>query len=425
MIDPRKYKYTVMITSQKKEQFDVTDLAEEIIWEEAEGELAARITVTVRNIPHRGVTLAAIARPGAWIALTYRYNNGARKEAVRGRIVEWNPTAKNNKKQFKIKAYDVLYDMQESQDNVYFSSGTRTESAIRQLLDRWDIPIGTYAGPNVKHKKMAYKSEKIGTIIIKILKEAKKKGGKDAVLRSSKGKVSVYEYGANDVVYTLTENSNITEMNHTITTVGMITRVKVIGQKDDDGKAPVDATLDGRTEYGIRQKISTRSKDTSLDEAKEAAQDILDDEGDPKETMTVTAPDIPIIHKGDILYLRLSTVHDQYFYCTGISHNVTKGVMTLELERAGKKRNRDKSKKDKSAEYEVGDVLIFEGGKVYETRKSDAKSSEEKEGKVKVIKVKPSAAHPYKISTQNWSKTHAKGWVDEYQLQKEDDKDSD
>ena len=49
MIDPRKYRYRVIIMSSDKKQYDVTELVENVSWEEPEDELAARITFTAKN----------------------------------------------------------------------------------------------------------------------------------------------------------------------------------------------------------------------------------------------------------------------------------------------------------------------------------------------------------------------------------------
>ena len=49
MIDPRKYKYRVIIMTADKKQYDVTEMVENTTWEEPENELAARITFTVKN----------------------------------------------------------------------------------------------------------------------------------------------------------------------------------------------------------------------------------------------------------------------------------------------------------------------------------------------------------------------------------------
>lgn len=64
-------------------------------------------------------------------------------------------------------------------------------------------------------------------------------------------------------------------VSHKISTSGMVTRVKILGEADDDKRRPVEATVDGQTKYGIRQKIITRAKDDSLDEAKKTAKRLL------------------------------------------------------------------------------------------------------------------------------------------------------
>ncbi|WP_379690411.1 hypothetical protein [Mediterraneibacter gnavus] len=79
--------------------------------------------------------------------------------------------------------------------------------------------------------------------------------------------------------------------SHKRSTEGMITRVKIIGQEDDDGRSSVEATMNGKTKYGVRQKIVTRGKDDSLEDAKFSAQEILDDKGEVQEEITVQAPD--------------------------------------------------------------------------------------------------------------------------------------
>ena len=50
----------------------------------------------------------------------------------------------------------------------------------------------------------------------------------------------------------------------------MVTRVKIIGKANNDGCSPVEATVDGKTSYGIRQKIVSRGTNDTLDEAKKA-----------------------------------------------------------------------------------------------------------------------------------------------------------
>lgn len=184
MINPMKYKYLVAIMTADKKAYDITQFVEDVSWEEGEDQLAARISFSAKNDKTSKGRISSLAKPGCYAALLYSYNGGKNAEATRGKIVEWNPSARTSGEKFKVKAYDVLYDLQESQDHVYFSAGVKTKSAIVQVLKRWGIKVTSYSGPNVKHGKLAYKSEKLGTVVVKILKEAKKKGGIEACLRS-------------------------------------------------------------------------------------------------------------------------------------------------------------------------------------------------------------------------------------------------
>lgn len=242
MINPMKYKYLVAIMTADKKAYDITQFVEDVSWEEGEDQLAARISFSAKNDKTSKGRISSLAKPGCYAALLYSYNGGKNAEATRGKIVEWNPSARTSGEKFKVKAYDVLYDLQESQDHVYFSAGVKTKSAIVQVLKRWGIKVTSYSGPNVKHGKLAYKSEKLGTVVVKILKEAKKKGGIEACLRAVKMNVTVVGFGTNKTVYHFEETQHLTEVNHKISTTGMVTRVKIIGKANDDGCSPVEAT---------------------------------------------------------------------------------------------------------------------------------------------------------------------------------------
>jgi len=120
---------------------------------------------------------------------------------------------------------------------------------------------------------------------------------------------------------------------HLKSTDGLVTRVKVIGQANDDGKSEVETTVDGKTKYGIFQKIYSRGKEESIDEAKRAAEEILEEEGKIREEITVQAPDIPFIRKGDTVHCKLGTIAD-YYFVKGVRHDVENTRMTLDLEKA-------------------------------------------------------------------------------------------
>ena len=416
MLDPLKYKYTVVIITEDKKQYDITDYIKDDAWEEEDGELAARISFLAKNDSTSKGRLSALAKPGCWVGILYSYNGGKKTEACRGRIVEWNPSATATQETFQIKAYDCLYDLQESQDNLFFANGTKTKSVVTKILQKWGLTVGTYSGPNVKHSKLVYKTEKLGTVLTKVLKEAKKKGGKDAFLRGSGTKtVSVLSYGSNSTVYHLEETQHMMQVSHKISTASMITRVKIVGKENKNGSSPVEATVDGQTKYGIRQKIETSGKDDKLSEAKKTAKEELEENGKPKETITIQAPDMPVIRKGDMVHLKTSTITAGYYIVKGIKHDCDAMTMTLDLDSTSNYKMDDASDSSSSKAYKVGDTVTFHGGnKHYVSSYKGAKGYTVKgTGPAKITKIRKSAAHPYHLKNTNWAKTHVYGWVDE------------
>ena len=423
MVEPIKYKYSLLLLTEKGKTYDISDFVESLAWEEPERELAARITFYAKNDKTSKGRLSALAKPGCYVYIMYAYKNKPIKEAVRGQIVEWNPSAKASQERLRIKAYDNLYSLQESQDHVYFSAGMGTRSALTQIMGKWGLKIGTYKGPNVTHGKLAYKSEKVSSIVLEILDEAKKKGGGKGFLRSVKGKISVLRYGSNNKIYHFAQSENLLSVSHKISTAGMITRVKVVGEEDDDGRRPVEATVDGETKYGIRQKLVTRGTDETLEDAKKAAQEILDEDGKLDRQRTVKTADIPTVRKGDMIHMKSST-GSGYFYVMGISHDCDSMTMTMDLKKtkkvsancaegAGEDKAESKDKK-KSGDYQVGDIVEFHGGKHYVSSYPGAAGYPVSAGKAKItIALESGGAHPWHLVTEDWSQSHVYGWVDD------------
>lgn len=421
MVEPSKYKYTLILVTEKGKNYNISNLVENLTWEEPERELATRITFTAKNDKTSKGRLSALAKPGCYVYVMYAYKNKQSKEAAKGRIVEWNPSAKASKEQLRIKAYDDLYNLQESQDHVYYSAGVSTRSAIMGLLQKWGIKTGSYKGPDVTHGKLLYKNEKISSIILKILDEAKKKGGGKGFLRCTKGKVSVLKYGENKKIYHFAQSENILSVSHKVSTVGMVTRVKVVGEEDDEGRRPVEATVDGQTKYGIRQKIVTRGTDETLDDAKKAAQEILDEDGKLDRQRTVKTADIPVIRKGDMIHMQSST-GTGYFHVLGISHDCDSMTMTMDLKKSKKPSanhaegaDEDGEKDDKkSGDHQVGDIVDFHGGTHYVSSYPGAAGYPVSAGKAKItIADGAGGAHPWHLVTEDWSETHVYGWVDD------------
>lgn len=283
-------------------------------WEENDGELSVRTSFVAKNDKTSKGYLSKIIKPGCLVGVFATDGASQDEEVARGYVETWNPVEKSGGHTLKCTCYDELYKLQKSQDNRYFPSGTGTKSAIEGILDDWEIPQESYQGPNASHGKTVENNKYLSDIIINLLDDAAKKGEEQCFVQARKGKTSVIPRGSNKTVYVFrTDNTQM--FSQSISTADMITRVKVVGKADDDGRTSVEATVNGETKYGIRQRIYTRGKDESLADAKSAAQEILDDEGKIKKEIKVQSPDVPFVRKGDLVYVMSELAQSYYGQC--------------------------------------------------------------------------------------------------------------
>ena len=411
MIDVANIKYRLVVMTEDKKQYNIKEFVENLGWEENDGELAVRISFTAKNDKTSAGLISSLAKPGCLVGI-FSSHGSTDEEVARGYITDWKPTLSGNKDKFDVICYDELYNLQESQELIYYSSGIGTKSAITKIFDDWQIPMDKYEGPDVTHGKLAYKTEMLSDVLLDILDDAKKKGGGSAMIRAAKGKVSVIEWGSNTTVYHF-EADNTKQVSHKKSTSGMITRVKIIGQEDDDGRSSVEAVVNGLTKFGVRQKIYIRGKDDSVSDAQSAAQEIIDEKGQVKEDITVQAPDIPFIRKGDLVHMTVGTLKD-YYYVKGIRHDADSGSMTMDLKKAVTEvvKNNQVTKKS----YNVGDIVYFKGGTHYVSSWPGSKGYPAKAGNAR-IHLGPNCkgngkAHPWSLIHID-SSSNVYGWVDE------------
>ena len=412
MIDLSRITYRVVVMDEAGNQYNVKDFIENLGWEENEKEISLRSSFTVRNDKTSKGYLASILKPGCLVGIFATDGSSLDEEVARGYVETWNSVEKNSGSHLKCTCYDELYKLQKSQDNRYFPSGTGTKSALQGIFDDWEIPQGEYKGPNASHGKMVCNNKYLSDIMLELLDDATKRGEEKCMIKAAKGYTSVVPWGSNKTVYVFRVD-NTQSFSQTISTANLITRVKVVGQAADDGKRSVDATLNGETKYGIRQRIYTRGSDETLSDANSAAQEILDNEGRVEKEMIVQSPDVPFVRKGDLVYIMSGSVSG-YYYVKGIRHNADAYSMTMELEYAGPEKAGDSSNRaPEKTDYQVGDIVNFHGGTHYISSYPGAKGDSARAGKAKITRKDGSGkAHPWHlIHTDSGSNVY--GWVDE------------
>ena len=325
-LDLRQVQYSLIIYAGST-KYVMNEAMEDLGWEEGDSELSTRITFSLSD------TKTAHGHPSekVWLGrkVVVRAKCGDMDEEVaRGMIVEWTRKIVSKSIIIKAKCYGPMIAFR-SQIYAYFPSDTNTTTIFKALCKEVNVKIGEYKGPNKSHGKTCYKSKTVANAVTEMLDDAKKRGSEKYVILEKQDKIYVYPYGYNKAVWQIT-GAHVITSEHGRSIEKIVTRVQVIGQADDDGKAPVEATVNGKTKFGIRQKLVTRGKDESIEDAQSTAQDILDDEGRKKETITLTCVDVPFIHKGEKIHIKHGSMND-YYYVSGVSHDASRGTMTLKL----------------------------------------------------------------------------------------------
>lgn len=73
------------------------------------------------------------------------------------------------------------------------------------------------------------------------------------------------------------------------------------------------------------------------------------------EEITVQAPDVPFIRKGDLVYVMIGSAQN-YYYVVGIRHDCDNYSMTMDLELA---KTETATQTTKKKDYNVGDIVNF------------------------------------------------------------------
>ena len=140
MIDLSKISYRAAVIDESGNQYNIKEYIHGLGWEENKNEIAVRSSFTVRNDKTSVGKLSSLIKPGCLVGI-FATDGVHDDEVARGYVAEWNPTLQNSSDDLKCTNYDKLYDLQKSQDNRFYSSGTGTQSIITGLFDDYDKRI--------------------------------------------------------------------------------------------------------------------------------------------------------------------------------------------------------------------------------------------------------------------------------------------
>ena len=333
MINVAKISYSLVLLRPDGQKLDLRPVTRSLSWEENDGELAVRLEAELQNQQLAGGKwLHQLIPLGGQIFLYSDWGSGQR-EIFRGTVFAWDYQT-DPLGYFSITAYDQLIYLMKSKDDRFYKAGQTAKAIIQDIAKAWGIPLGTVQGPNIALAKQVFRGDTLADMIYSVLDQAKKRGAGKWIIRSKQGKIDVIKPGQNSPVYSFTADTNVESIEDQQDIENLVTRVKIIGAEDKEGKAPVVATLDGRTEFGTLQEVVYQRQFDNVAAAKAAAQDILKERGQPRRRRKVTAPDLPFLRRGDKVKVSAGTLNG-YFLVTGVIHDATQRIMIMEVEDFG------------------------------------------------------------------------------------------
>lgn len=333
MIDVNKIKYDLVALLPNGGKLYLNNVARSIYIEENSGELAVRMEAEIQNLEMPGGGwLHQQLKLGGQIVLLADWGVGW-KEIFRGTIFGWHYKT-DPLGHFTITAYDQLIYLTKSNDDRFYKAGTTAQAIIQDIAGAWGIPLGKIEGPDTALAKQVFRSKTLADMIFSVLDQARKRGGGKWVIQSKEGKINVIKPGQNTPVYHFSADVNVSEIEDQQDIESLVTRVKVIGAEDKEGKAPVQATLDGKTEFGILQDLVYARQFDNAGAAQAAAKELLADKGSPERCRKVTAPDLPFLRRSDKVHVEAGTLIGDYIVA-GVSRDVKTRMMTMEVDAVG------------------------------------------------------------------------------------------
>lgn len=230
---------------------DITDYVTSIEWVGGKTQVARKLVIKVINAPYD----PNIKKINIKLAETlYLYSDDLKTEYFRGFVIDRERSSKSGVITYT--AYDIAYYLTKSSATYNFK-GKTAEKITQVVCDDFKIPVGSLAKTG-HSQKLIVKNCKIYNIIMKAYTQAHQVNKKLYMVKASKGKLNVVEYGEKVCGYALTESTNITESSYKESLDKMVNKVRIY---DGDGKQIGVVEDKSNQKYGIFQQTYTKEKD--------------------------------------------------------------------------------------------------------------------------------------------------------------------
>lgn len=294
-------------------------------------QMAQSAIITVTNVQIGGEWLTNRLKSRCRVFI-YANDGSKKAEVFRGLVWHRSYCSSLTDREMTLKCFDDLKYFLESEDADYFSAGKTTEDVLKTLCEKWGVELD-YQYKSITHAKLALRGTLGDIVTADLLDQVKKQTGENYVLLQTEGEFQVRGIGKNSTIYKFLSGANVIDTNTDVTMSDMVTKVIIYGKTEgDDARAPIEAIVTGNTEeYGTMQKIITRDENTSLEDAKKVAQNLINSDGEPTWEYSLKTTDIPWMRKGDKVYINAGDIQDKYLIVDCIDRTISNNRKQMEL----------------------------------------------------------------------------------------------
>lgn len=324
-------KYNCVIVTSSGVKYDISNILLHLELNRKKDQIAQCVRIKCVNVLYDNTHLNSLIKVRDRLYI-YAHDGEISDEVFRGFV--WNIRySSRTEKELTFTCYDNLIYFQESEENRYFNSGKSSKEICQTLCDSWNVPL-EYTYQSITHDKMPLKGTLSDIFLSQILEKVRKQTGKRYVMYSEKDILKISPAGENEKIYQIQHNENAISTESQVTMDGIITKIVILGNADDNGKSPVEATVCGDTKtYGTLQKIKNKEEKMELENIKKEAEETIKEKGTPSRSYEVTAIDVPWLKSGDKIHVVAGDMFG-IFLITGILHSISDAekIMTLTLE---------------------------------------------------------------------------------------------
>lgn len=364
--------YSARLVKDDGMTYYLKDITTDLNVSHPKNELAEKATISLVNIKVGSGRLYDIITVKDRLYVNADTGSGA-QEVFRGFVWSKEKTNDADSDEISLICYDRLIYWHNSKDNFFAKAGKQTKDVISSIASKWGMSI-SYKYLSISHAKLVYHNESIADIVTDILNQVKKQTGVDYVIRMEDNTIVIEPVGSNKTVYKLAEKENAVSTYDKQTMDGMVTQVLIVkaettatqkvdgsiveiaksymesdpslsyadaiakakensgsgGEKETGNYLTVATVSRNTAEYGTLQEIIVLDKDENLADAKEEANQILDDNSTPKKEKEAKSVDVPWVKKGHQIYISADGFNN-YYIVDGIEHDSKEGIMYMEV----------------------------------------------------------------------------------------------